>query len=68
MNYKQLELFDMQAYTTKKPVYNGRVLADGISKQHIEDAIIPIKYEQLELELFPQESNLLEIDFVELAA
>lgn len=66
--YKQLELFDMRPYTTKQSVFNKQLTAIGVSELHFKDVVQPIEYTQLELDLFPQASNLMEIKFPELAA
>lgn len=68
MNYKQLELFDLKPYTTNKPVCKERILINSVSRLDIKGISKPIKYKQLELDLFSQKSNLVEVEFLELAA
>jgi hypothetical protein len=66
--YKQLELFDMRPYTTKQSVCYKQFTAIGIPELHFKDVVQLTEYKQLELDLFPQVSNLMEIKFPELAA
>jgi hypothetical protein len=65
---KQLELFDIRSYTTKQSVCNEQFTNISVSELHFRDVIQPMKYIQLELDLFPTVSNLMEIEFLELAA
>ncbi|WP_143289223.1 hypothetical protein [Brunnivagina elsteri] len=65
---KQLELFDMRPYTTKQFVSKEQFITLGVSELHFKNVLQPIEYIQLELNLFPSVSNLMEIEFLELAA
>ncbi|ULP72393.1 hypothetical protein [Nodularia sphaerocarpa] len=60
--YKQLELFDLSLYTSEHFTAN-----DG-KKQQIEEVPQYIEYEQLELDLFPQPTCLMPVEFIRLAA
>src|SRR4028119_1894475 len=61
-SYKQLELFDLQPYTSKQPT-----AIDG-EEELFEEIQQCVEYKQLELDLFPQLSDKTPIELLRLAA
>jgi len=61
-NHKQLELFDLRAYTSEQPTAIDR------EEEQFEEVRQCIQYKQLELELFPQQSYKTPKEQVRLAA
>jgi hypothetical protein len=61
-NHKQLELFDLQAYTSEKPTSTEDVV------KLLEEIQQLSAYEQLELNLFPQQIYFVPLEFMKLAA
>ena len=61
-NHKQLELFDLRHYTFKQPT-----AVDGDEEQ-VEEIRQCVEYEQMELDLFPQQSYETPTELVRLAA
>ncbi|MGM3305651.1 hypothetical protein ACSQ6I_06600 [Anabaena sp. WFMT] len=61
-NHQQMELFDLQAYTSKQSTVTEDVL------ELVEEIQQPIPYKQLELNLFPQKIYFTHLDLMELAA
>ena len=61
-SYKQLELFDLQPYTSKQPT-----AIDG-EEELFEEIQECVEYKQLELNLFPQLSDETPTELVRLAA
>jgi len=61
-NHKQLELFDLRAYTSEQPA-----VIDS-EEEHFDDVRQCVQYEQLELDLFPQLSYKAHKTQVRLAA
>lgn len=65
VSYKQLELFDLRPYTSKQPKQSAVVC---IEEKQFEEVSQSVKYEQLELDLFPEQSEPNHVEFVKLAA
>jgi len=63
-NHQQMELFDLQSYTSEKPIVTGDVLELVEEIQQPQ----PSRYKQLELNLFPQKIYLTHLELMELAA
>ncbi len=61
-NHKQLELFDLQPYTSEQPA-----AIDG-EQERFEETRQGVEYKQLELDLFPQQSHQTPTELVRLAA
>ncbi|MBN3880991.1 MULTISPECIES: hypothetical protein [unclassified Nostoc] len=61
-NYVQLELFDLQPYTSEQPSVTEDV------PELVEEIQQSSKYEQLELNLFPQQICITPLEFIKLAA
>ena len=61
-NHKQLELFDLRAYTSEQPAAIDR------EEEQFEEVRQCIQYKQLELDLFPQQSYKTPKEQVRLAA
>jgi len=61
-SYKQLELFDLQPYTSKQPT------AIDDEEEPFEEIQQCVEYKQLELDLFPQLSDKTPIELLRLAA
>ena len=57
-----MELFDLQSYTSEKPIVTEDVL------ELVEEIQQPSPYKQHELNLFPQKICFIPIEFLELAA
>ncbi|MBD2566361.1 hypothetical protein [Anabaena lutea] len=60
--YKQLELFDLQPYTSEQLIATEDVV------ELVEEIQKPSAYKQLELNLFPLQIYLTPLEFMELAA
>lgn len=57
-----MELFDLQSYTSEKPIVTENVL------ELVEEIQQPSPYKQLELNLFPQQIYFIPLELMELAA
>lgn len=54
-DYEQLELFDLRPYTSEQvPVIE-------VEEQQVEEIFSSVEYEQLELDLFPQQPSVISI-------
>jgi hypothetical protein len=67
VNYQQLELFDLDLYTVKIPIAMEVATMETKEKQ-TKNAVLNLEGKQLEIDLFPQSSNLTVVDFLKLAA
>lgn len=63
-NHQQMELFDLQAYTSEQSTVTEDVLKLVEEIQQPQ----PSRYKQLELNLFPQKIYLTHLELMELAA
>jgi hypothetical protein len=66
--YEQLELFDVRPYMTEQPIHTEQSVTVGIKEQQFNEVPLYVEYKQLELDLFSQSSNLIEIESMKLAA
>ncbi|AFZ57021.1 hypothetical protein H6G54_28280 [Anabaena cylindrica FACHB-243] len=60
--HQQMELFDLQSYTSEKPIVTEDVL------ELVEEIQQPSPYKQLELNLFPQKIYFTHLEMIKLAA
>ena len=63
VSYKQLELFDLRPYTSKLPDQAATI---DVEEKQFEEVSQPVEYEQLELNLFPEQSDSSPVEFVKL--
>lgn len=62
MEHKQLELLALYPYTSEQPT---KIISE---EKQIEETWQSVKYEQLELELFPQQPHEASLELMRLAA